>query len=431
MSIEVVLFVIVGALSVAAAVAMLLDENAVHSALFLILNFACVAFLYLMLDASFLAMVQIAVYAGAIMVLFLFVIMLLGAEKVGGGDVKQFKWAAPLALVLSLGFLITVSIALIAGKIDERETPETRPLVRVVHVAPGFNQPADIYLNDQLVAEGAVFRDASDYIEVEPGEYSVAIGIAGDAPENAFPIGSVTLEAGQTATVIAYGRVESPLPTMAVVQEDLSTVSGRKGRLVFFNAYPDVPAVDLVNPGSNFIVEPEETVDVVLQGLAYGASSEIFTLPEGSDPRLFVRSDDYDQIVLRLRNYEVRRATSQLIILAGEPDAIENTVRPVLVNLMTDTFPQFGGPKSVGQSLFVRYVLPFQMVAVLLLAAMVGAIVLAQRGVVKPKPGRPLRRKVSRPLTSVIASQTGQDVYVDHPQLEAPESEEQPEPAGD
>ena len=92
MSIEVVLFLIIGALSITAAAMMLLTENAVHSALFLILNFMCVAFMFVMLDAGFLAIVQVAVYAGAIMVLFLFVIMLLGAEKVVGKDVPVFRW---------------------------------------------------------------------------------------------------------------------------------------------------------------------------------------------------------------------------------------------------------------------------------------------------------------------------------------------------
>jgi hypothetical protein len=70
----------------------------------------------------------------------------------------------------------------------------------------------------------------------------------------------------------------------------------------------------------------------------------------------------------------------------------------------------------------------------LLLAAMVGAIVLTQRGEIKPKPGRPTRRKVSRPLTSVIASQTGHDVTEEpsRPQLGSPQEDaEQPEPAGD
>ena len=64
-----------------AAIAMLMSDNAVHSALFLIVTMGCIAFLFLLLNAPFLAMIQITVYTGAIMVLFLFVIMLLGAEQ--------------------------------------------------------------------------------------------------------------------------------------------------------------------------------------------------------------------------------------------------------------------------------------------------------------------------------------------------------------
>jgi len=56
---------------------MVLSRNAVYSALFLVLNFVTVAVFYLLLGAPFVAMAQIKVYAGAIMVLFLFVIMLL------------------------------------------------------------------------------------------------------------------------------------------------------------------------------------------------------------------------------------------------------------------------------------------------------------------------------------------------------------------
>jgi NADH-quinone oxidoreductase subunit J len=66
---------------IGSAVGMLLSRNAVYSALFLVLNFGTVGFLYVILGAPFIAMTQIAVYAGAIMVLFLFVIMLLGAES--------------------------------------------------------------------------------------------------------------------------------------------------------------------------------------------------------------------------------------------------------------------------------------------------------------------------------------------------------------
>ena len=69
------------------AVGMLLSRNAIYSALFLVLNFAqSWPLLYLILGAPFLAMAQMTVYAGAIMVLFLFVIMLLGAERLPGKE---------------------------------------------------------------------------------------------------------------------------------------------------------------------------------------------------------------------------------------------------------------------------------------------------------------------------------------------------------
>src|SRR5512139_2500179 len=97
---ELTLFIIVGAIAVISAAMMLVSENAVHSALFLIMNFMCIAFFFLMLNAAFLAMVQITVYAGAIMVLFLFVIMLLGAEKLLPEMNPRFPWLAPVAVGL-------------------------------------------------------------------------------------------------------------------------------------------------------------------------------------------------------------------------------------------------------------------------------------------------------------------------------------------
>jgi NADH-quinone oxidoreductase subunit J len=110
-------FVILAAIAVAAALGMLLSRNAVHSALYLVLNFVTVAVFYLVLNAPFIAMVQITVYAGAIVVLFLFVIMLLGAERLRGqSDVRggeRFHRIA--ALVLSLGLIGTFGYLLLTG----------------------------------------------------------------------------------------------------------------------------------------------------------------------------------------------------------------------------------------------------------------------------------------------------------------------------
>ena len=117
MTIDLLLFFGFAAVAVGAAVAMLLSRNAVYAALFLILNFATVAVFFLLLGAPFIAMAQVTVYAGAIMVLFLFVIMLLGAEHIQGRH--RGGWQRPLAILLALVLLVETG-TLIFGRGDLR-----------------------------------------------------------------------------------------------------------------------------------------------------------------------------------------------------------------------------------------------------------------------------------------------------------------------
>lgn len=102
---ETFIFIVTAIVAIGAALGMLFSSNAVHSALFLVLNFCAVAVLYLLLRAPFLAAVQVTVYAGAIMVLFLFVIMLLGAEKADLGE-EHIGWQKPVAALLAVALLI-------------------------------------------------------------------------------------------------------------------------------------------------------------------------------------------------------------------------------------------------------------------------------------------------------------------------------------
>lgn len=104
MSTELILFLILAAVAVATALGMLLSRNAVYSALFLVLNFATVAVFYILLSAPFIAFTQVTVYAGAIMVLFLFVIMLLGAERLPAS--RALPWQRPLAIFLALVLIV-------------------------------------------------------------------------------------------------------------------------------------------------------------------------------------------------------------------------------------------------------------------------------------------------------------------------------------
>lgn len=74
------IFIFLALLAVTSALAMIISRNTVNSALFLVLNMVSLSGVYLLLQAQFLAVIQILVYAGAIMVLFLFVIMLLNID---------------------------------------------------------------------------------------------------------------------------------------------------------------------------------------------------------------------------------------------------------------------------------------------------------------------------------------------------------------
>jgi NADH-quinone oxidoreductase subunit J len=99
---------------VASAIGLLAMRNAVHAALFLIVNFFTLAVMFLLLDAPFLFAVQIIVYAGAIMVLFLFVIMLIGVE---GGEPVRDRLAVqrPAAIGLGVAFAAEIAAAVHAG----------------------------------------------------------------------------------------------------------------------------------------------------------------------------------------------------------------------------------------------------------------------------------------------------------------------------
>jgi NADH-quinone oxidoreductase subunit J len=101
MSVEFIVFILLALTAVGTGVGMLISRHAVYAALFLVLNFATVAILYLLLDSPFIALSQVTVYAGAIMVLFLFVIMLLGAEQLP----SELKWKE-LTPAIILGLLL-------------------------------------------------------------------------------------------------------------------------------------------------------------------------------------------------------------------------------------------------------------------------------------------------------------------------------------
>jgi NADH-quinone oxidoreductase subunit J len=111
---EWVVFLVVAACAIGSAVGLVIRPNPLHGALFLVGNLFCVAILYLMLRAEFLALAQVIVYAGAIMVLFIFAIMLLipGRSETGPDPLgPQRLLALPFAALLGLVVVLVVPYA--------------------------------------------------------------------------------------------------------------------------------------------------------------------------------------------------------------------------------------------------------------------------------------------------------------------------------
>jgi NADH-quinone oxidoreductase subunit J len=107
-----VAFALIALVAVGSALGLILKKNAIHGALFLVVNLGCVAALYLTLGAEFLAAAQVIVYAGAIMVLFVFAIMVLipGKEETGPDPRRVWRLLAlPAGALLFLPLLVVLA----------------------------------------------------------------------------------------------------------------------------------------------------------------------------------------------------------------------------------------------------------------------------------------------------------------------------------
>jgi NADH-quinone oxidoreductase subunit J len=112
---EIAIFAVLSALAIVSAANILIQRHPIYSALSLIVTFIALAGIYLQMHAQFIAVMQIVVYTGAIMVLFIFVIMLLNAkaeERVSDrvSVVKYFGIPLALVLVLEVGLIVTRSV---------------------------------------------------------------------------------------------------------------------------------------------------------------------------------------------------------------------------------------------------------------------------------------------------------------------------------
>ncbi|HEY3483999.1 MAG TPA: NADH-quinone oxidoreductase subunit J [Ilumatobacteraceae bacterium] len=121
---ELLVFVLAALMIVAGAVAVVVMSNPVHCALGLVLTLFGVAVQFVAMEAHFLAAVQVIVYAGAIVVLFLFVIMLLGVDTADDLRVDPLPVQRPVAVLVGLGTLAIVGAAIVRTRSTIAAGPE-------------------------------------------------------------------------------------------------------------------------------------------------------------------------------------------------------------------------------------------------------------------------------------------------------------------
>ncbi len=136
----IVVFGVVAFMAVGSALGLVLRKNPIHGALFLVVNLGSIGVLYLLLDASFLAWAQVIIYAGAIMVLFVFALMVLvpGKEETGPDPLATVRLIA-----MPAGALLLLEIVLVLVARPEPPAPP-RP------VAGGVEQIGRLLFGDYL-----------------------------------------------------------------------------------------------------------------------------------------------------------------------------------------------------------------------------------------------------------------------------------------
>jgi NADH-quinone oxidoreductase subunit J len=129
---ELVLFLFFGSVALVGGVNVLFQRHPVHAALFLVASFLGIAGLFLTLGASFLAAIQVLVYAGAIMVLFLFLILLLNLDKEPFEGINATRGASALVAAATMGLIVQP-----LASTDEPALHEpARPLIESASASP-------------------------------------------------------------------------------------------------------------------------------------------------------------------------------------------------------------------------------------------------------------------------------------------------------
>jgi NADH:ubiquinone oxidoreductase subunit 6 (subunit J) len=297
--VSLVIFYILGAAILIAALMVVTLRNVFHSALFLVATFFFVAGIYLMLNAEFLAAVQVLIYVGAVTILILFAITL--THKIHSKSIRQVNEQVLPAFIIT-GLFLAIAIITIMKTFG--------------HHSPG---------SDNFGSWTASFDTDTIRSETGPYEWSARLVDSNGEDYNAFGNFILLEDNEKPGADLKPKRVENSGSGYILSSNSGFTSSNNEfnaGQKIYFKIWSD--GVDYRSIAS--------------------AQWHIFKIPDsenGDEPWKLLGSFPKDQII-----------------------TLE------LVN---------SNPESIGRLLMSKFVLPFEVVSVLLLAAMIGAIVIARK----------------------------------------------------
>lgn len=139
-------------------------------------------------------------------------------------------------------FLLSMAVTAVLAQEDEQAR------IRIAHLSSDAGE-VDMYLNaddDLILQETFEFGDVSDWIEVDPGEYSAAVVPFEGELEDAILEADLELEAGDWITVAAIGEVEKETVALQVLVEDYSSLDSFQSRLSVFHAVPNYDPINVI-----------------------------------------------------------------------------------------------------------------------------------------------------------------------------------------
>ena len=148
---ETIAFYTLAILILGLAILVVTARNTVHSVLFLVMNFLCVAVIYVVLEAEFLAVIQILVYAGGIVVLYLFVVMLVNLTREPEVHQDPRRLSLPIALALAGAVLLELAGILVYSYVREPSAPASVAAVPPIELQGNVEQIGWLLYTDYLI----------------------------------------------------------------------------------------------------------------------------------------------------------------------------------------------------------------------------------------------------------------------------------------